>query len=102
MAKDRKAGGGCFLRKSSGMHVANGFYYYGDVTSNYTEIKELLDGLYMCQSHSIYHVCIRSDLALVINCLKGTNKVPWNLKLLWRKIHAVMLNMHWDYAHAYI
>jgi len=59
-----------------------GANHYGDSTILVAEERTLHDGLYKVDNAGFQHIIVEGDNATVIQVLKGSISLPWQIKII--------------------
>ncbi|KAF5197613.1 Ribonuclease h domain [Thalictrum thalictroides] len=89
-ACNNHAAGGGIVRDRHGVHLAIFFTYYGNGTNNEAESMAILEGISLCKSLGYCNILILTDSNLCFKWFYKVFKIPWPLRVWWKKI--------WDFA----
>lgn len=78
-ARDNTITGGGVIRDSSGRIIAGFSSMYGTETSTLAEFLALQEGLLLCGSLQLDHVCIESDSSVVVHAIRKGKIDNWKL-----------------------
>ncbi|KAF5203197.1 hypothetical protein FRX31_007220 [Thalictrum thalictroides] len=100
-ACNNHAAGGGIVRYRRGVHLANFFTYYGNGTNNEAESRAILEGISLCKSLGYCNILILTDSNLCFKWFSKVFKIPWPLRVWWKKIWDIAASCQVTIEHTY-
>ncbi|KAF5180733.1 hypothetical protein FRX31_029662 [Thalictrum thalictroides] len=81
--------------------MANFFSYYGNGTNNEAESRAIMEGISLCKSLGYHNILILTDSNLCFKWFYKLFKIPWPLRVWWKRIWDIAATCQVTVEHTY-